>query len=923
MSDTAVAALLDTDAVLREEAKAIHGTDLGNKKDAELYQALNGLKASALCLSGGGIRSASFALGVIQAIATHPRADNGDRVGTPAESTLAKFHYLSTVSGGGYIGGWLSAWLGREYLAGSATWEKVWKALTSRRDDPDEDAAQLRWLRSYSNFLTPKLGIASADSWAAVALCVRNLLLNWLVIIPVLCLVILFLKLVAMLVAWVSVFDPRSDSSSLLFYALVAVGAVLFFVALRFVTRQRPTRGPSDADQTCFLKFDLAPAALATVLFVIAIAGPQAEILANDWLAPDGELAFGGVAALAGLAALLYVAAWIAARPRLRNRTDWILDLAMWAIAGAIYGALLAVGIYLYFFVVPSQGFWPFQPKEMLLLTAGVPFAITAQLIAEMIFVGLTSFENGSDTDREWLGRAAGWFLVTALGWFVVMFLVIVGSKIATDMASQIWTWVTTLVSGGVTGLLGNSKHRAGKGEAKTKTQISLDLVLAIAAPVFAMALVIAASALLDHAIFGEALIDTSGFHRPVDLSGQPVWPASEAFWIAVGLTFFIGAIASWAVNINRFSLHGLYRNRLIRAFLGASNPPAVRKPNPFTDFDENDNMRVYDLWPKEVMPGQWPQRTEAAWRPFHIVNTALNIVSTKNLAWQERKAEPFSVSPLHSGSSCVGYRYSTSYGDKQGITLGTAVAISGAAASPNMGYHSSAPLAFLMTLFNVRLGWWLGNPGSHGEKTYMRDSPQFAVVPLLAEMFGQTTDENKYVYLSDGGHFENLGLYEMVRRRCRYIVVSDAGCDPAFGFEDLGNAVRKIEIDLGVPIDIKKLEVLAARSKDGKAQPNVVYHAVGMINYAVADGAGEPGYLIYIKPSYHGVEGAGIRAYACANTDFPHEGTGDQFFSESQFESYRSLGFEITDGLLTAAKKANPQWDGSLKSLFETVAKL
>ena len=109
----------------------------------------------------------------------------------------------------------------------------------------------------------------------------------------------------------------------------------------------------------------------------------------------------------------------------------------------------------------------------------------------------------------------------------------------------------------------------------------------------------------------------------------------------------------------------------------------------------------MQDLW-SPVEPGNW--------RPFQVINIALNIVSSKRLAWQERKAEPFTVSALHSGNGYLGFRSSQKYG--AGITLGTAMAISGAAASPNMGYNSSPVITFLMTLFNVRLGWWLGNPG-------------------------------------------------------------------------------------------------------------------------------------------------------------------------------------------------------------------
>jgi hypothetical protein len=295
-------------------------------------------------------------------------------------------------------------------------------------------------------------------------------------------------------------------------------------------------------------------------------------------------------------------------------------------------------------------------------------------------------------------------------------------------------------------------------------------------------------------------------------------------------------------------------------------------------------------------------------------VNIALNVVNSKRLAWQERKAESFTATPLHCGTAQLGYRSSHAYGDKRrgGMSLGTAFAISGAAASPSMGYHSSPIVSLMLALFNVRLGWWLGNPGRKGAPHYYQsDGPQVAIMPFIAEMFGLTTDDRHYVYLSDGGHFENLAIYEMIRRRCRCIVVSDSGCDPGFGFEDLGNAVRKIAIDLGVQIRFGQLHELRARSKDSSVITGA-YYAIGEIDYktapewkSAADDYGRSasnGIILYIKPGYHGTESPGIVAYATANAAFPHETTADQFFSESQFESYRSLGFEIMDGVLKDA---------------------
>ncbi len=544
--------------------------------------------------------------------------------------------------------------------------------------------------------------------------------------------------------------------------------------------------------------------------------------------------------------------------------------------------------------------------RLMIVLLLGVPWALFSQIFGEMIFVGLASYEKDSDADREWFGRKSGFLTAIALAWPVVMFLVFVGS----DVAPKLWVTLKTQLGpiGGVAGLvtllIGRSSHSPAKAGEKSMMALSLNLVLAIAAPLFAAALVILVSAVLDKVLLGGSMISQSAL-----MAGSEDTRDSERFteWVelAVGLAVLlaIGFLASLFVNINRFSIHAIYRNRLIRAYLGASN--WQRNADLFTNFDLADNERMHALWPPKA-DGKWPVRDKADWRPFPVLNMALNIVSTRRLAWQERKAESFTTSPLHSGARCLAFRDSERYAG--GITLGTAMAISGAAASPNMGYQSSTGVTFLMALFNVRLGWWLGNPGPKGEGTFTHEGPDWAARPLIAETFGLTTDDSPFVYLSDGGHFENLGLYEMVRRRCRYIVVSDADCDPDFLFEDLGNAVRKIAIDLGIEItfhgleNLKKRPAISAKGKDpGDVGPGAPYHVMGTIHYDKADGGtSKPGTLLYVKAGYHGVESAGVRSYALAHRAFPHETTADQWFTESQLESYRALGFEIMDGILT-----------------------
>src|SRR3954447_5082479 len=174
---SAQAGAIDTAAMLAAEAAAVHGRPL--PKAENQYVALNQLNSAALCLSGGGIRSASFALGVIQALASHRFPATGSRPDKAEDSLLAHFHYLSTVSGGGYCGSWLSAWRHRQ------DFPTVWGELVGGPQGPDKEPTPIGWLRENSNFLTTKLGLTSADTWGALTIVLRNLILNWLVILPV------------------------------------------------------------------------------------------------------------------------------------------------------------------------------------------------------------------------------------------------------------------------------------------------------------------------------------------------------------------------------------------------------------------------------------------------------------------------------------------------------------------------------------------------------------------------------------------------------------------------------------------------------------------------------------------------------------------------------------------------------------------
>jgi len=929
----AAAGPLTTNDVLREEAEAIHHADLSGVPPEELYRSLNALNSSALCLSGGGIRSAAFALGIMQALAAHPRKQNGDPVDEPQQSLLAHFHYLSTVSGGGYIGSWLSAWLAR------ANFRTVWRALVGRPAGADTEPPPIAWLRSYSNYLTPQLGLMSADTWAIAAVYLRNLVLNWLVILPVLCGGILLLKLMVVVLTGFSYMNHALRPRLI----LVGVGIVFLLIALRYVTRHRPSRQgeqrsevhSGNADKRFIMRsliWSLLSAIVLTqYLGIIDVGGSVVKILAS---LPSGQVIFLGAGALAG--AVIYALGWILGWPRQRD----LLDFALWCVAGSVYGALVAFGFYLYLHVPDvARDIPPTEVRSLIrilnspviYLIIGVPYILISQWVADMVFVGLTSFQKQFNAEQEWLGRAGGWLLVTAVGWNVLIFLTfagfLAGALDTPTVPFFVFYFVLPICAlwGLVIALVGTFSLTRFTFEPHGIVSILMNTALGAAAPLFVGAMIFSLSIGLDYVLLDGHLFGPN-FRMMADaLKGDmpdyTLWHETMLrLTFGAALAALIAVVASRCININRFSLHALYRNRLIRAFLGASRD---RTPDPFTGLDSDDDRRMHQLWAPCDAMGHWPNRDADDWRPFHVLNLTLNIVSSKRLAWQERKAAPFTVSPLHCGTSSKSeistkeagnaeardagaYRPSRFYGDRDGMSLGTAMAISGAAANPNMGYHSSPSVALLMTMFNVRLGWWLGNPGREGAETFSHEGPAIAIVPLIQETFGLTTDTRKYVHVSDGGHFENLGLYEMVRRRCRLIVISDAGRDPAYSFEDLGNAVRKIAIDLGVPIRFHRLEALKRRPIDGSdILEHCDYHAIADIDYQEADGEGvENGLILYVKAGYHGTESAGVRSYAMANLDFPHQSTANQWFTESQFESYRSLGFEIMEDLLYRASK-------------------
>lgn len=828
---------------------------------------------SALCLSGGGIRSAVYGLGILQGLARL--------------KLLQQFDYLSTVSGGGYAGAWLSAWIKNGECQRSAAKQdpaagrnEVFELLKNEppraplKPEPDP----ISHLRTFSNYLTPKLGLLSADTWTLAAIFIRNLLLNWLVLLSWLAVVLVLPRF--------SLLAIMAQPNPAALCLTAAAGLVLFSIACGYAIFDLPGLGNARLSQNCFLLFYLLPLFGAVLCFTAwwagfyntGGAGPELEFIAFPGRLgqffqhpPPAAIAFAQWLFLSSVVGCLGGGAAVYLHRATREtwlERGWGLNARRFVSALLLTGAMAALaGIALwalafYLFRDPAQAAWNYT-------VFGPSLVLAVFLLSNILLIGLVN-RVSDDEDREWWGRSSAWMLIALVGWTLWSGLVLWGAGLVFSVRDAIFDKHQTIAAqivagivaacGGVVGLitaLAGFSRKTPAQEREVGTKESSQWRLAIATILFFLFLSLALSNLFDPTLAMNLWED---WQKRVFL---------QQHLGATGFFLLVGLMMGCFINVNQFSLHAIYRSRLIRAFLGASRPANARRAHRFTGFDPHDDLAMHEL---------------SVQRPLHVVNIALNIVDDHRLGWQERKAASFTVSRLHAGNWNLGYRPVDRFGGEPNpISLGTAIAISGAAANPNMGYHSSPLVSFLMTLFNLRFGWWLGNPR---DKAWTKSGPSYSVWPLLAEAVGATSDRYTYVNLSDGGHFDNLGLYEMILRRCHYVVVVDAGRDTEYVFEDLGNALRKVRVDFGISIDIKVI----SPKKAEKGTPGL-HCAIGRIEYSAVSTAERDGYLIYIKPVLTGDEPADVANYAAAHPEFPHETTSDQWFSESQLESYRMLG--------------------------------
>lgn len=855
-------------------------------RERHLRQCIHALpsdqRRAALCLSGGGVRSAAFALGVIQALAKR--------------GWLQQFHYMSSVSGGGYIASWLSSWIQRSGGDAGAVIDRIASDRRAPGNKMGPEPAQIRQLRANSNYLSPVHGL-SIDLVTLVATFVRNLALHWTVLLPLLAAVIVLPRAH---LAMIQLFLHAPPAWSV--WIMLALSCLIGTAGFVNILRSLPRYAASRPKKSNFITHSFLPILIASVLlsWIVPALG--------KWTSIDPAwLPYAVIFPLCGAVLLLVCKLTAILLQRNPAGADGRFGGAIaLTTAGAVSGLLLlAIAKLVCAYVLPEKGVAGFFAVAMYTIS-GVPALLSALWICMTLHVGLSHPSNKHEDEREWWARASAYIFWTIVAWLIATVVVVYGPWLVLSHKWGKEAAGTAGLAGLATGAYGYWSKYGSAVQRKLKSAVAAfgDRIFEIAAAVFLVIIVVAISYLLA-AVFGTELDRAP---RAIDYANLTMrTPIGDIAALFLGLLALMFA-ASYFVGANTFSLHNMYGNRLVRAYLGASN--SKRDPDPFTGFDPEDNCNMRDLC--AAMAGQ----DRADRKLFHVVNIALNLVKPSNnqLEWQQRKAACYTVSPLHAGAACTGFQPSASYAGPHGISLARAMTISGAAATPNMGYHTSTLVAFAMTFFNIRLGWWLPNPGKAGQACWARSEPKAGIASLIKESLASTNDESGYVYLSDGGHFENLGLYEMVRRRCRHIVVVDAGCDPKYQFEDLENAVRKIRIDMGISIVFP----------DGLPTPRWArgttnkdrHSSVATIRYSDVDGDKTDGVLIYIKPLLSGDEPLDLTRYAALakknqRNPFPHHPTSDQFFDEVRFESYRELGYHsvMRDSCLGSDARAGGAW--------------
>ncbi len=834
-----------------------------------------------LCLSGGGIRSATFCLGVLQALAKR--------------GELARFDYLSTVSGGGYIGTCLTSLLTRTR---GAMAREPWRAETKvgldaesfpltglGAGEPERVAEetrlnvrnQMHHLRTHSEYLMSHRGLLSRDVLRAVGQVGGGLVYTLTMYLLLLGLAVASLHLL------VSTFDPE----------------------LRLL--QPPA-------EVTVENADKLGAAAYVKAFVGGwwrdrIAAPLASVFAPE--APIWKLAalgLGFVWSLSWLYWSRWKTEWLAVDAAVdfrKQRAGWSADDEREARVVRLFNVASVVAMLPFSVLALVKTKFGTLAVWYPALVLPIAFAIGG-LAAVLLSVAFTeTFSQHDDSLRDRRRRSVrGAMLGSAWLGLVVAALVpvfLVALAALANLPGKLFQAVVMLVAGY---LLAR----------KPTAKAGLFGALRIGArPV--LTAVTVAFLLITAAWMSETLLTV--YDRVPVIPGIAV---VGAFVVLAAMLVVLG----YTVDANRVSPHYFYRDRLSEAYLQTLAPvdrgdDGKAQGRPVLLLRNDEDLLLRDAGGVEDDDGRRRQ-----FGPYHLLVTALNLRGSDELNRRSFLSDHFIFSPGFVGSSITGFARTDQYEGGQ-LRLARPMAISAAAVGSGVGFQTFWAQAFFATLFNARLGYWMQNPwwqANHDSIGKHARNLTFWPAYLLRELMGMSDARRRLINLSDGGHTgDNLGLLPLLERRCDYIVVADAEADAKHGFGSFMNAVRLAEVELDVDIDIDVGPIQRRTKQDEGYELSGAAVATGTIHYpARTDAKGAPlpaktGTLVYLKAAAAkcacgGDEGptlpVHVVAYLRENVQFPHQGTIDQFFDDAQFESYRGLGFHVAEGaVLELAKKA------------------
>jgi hypothetical protein len=381
-------------------------------------------------------------------------------------------------------------------------------------------------------------------------------------------------------------------------------------------------------------------------------------------------------------------------------------------------------------------------------------------------------------------------------------------------------------------------------------------------------------------------------------------WTSSAAFegftWSAAAyLAIALLIMVAWQLvtDVNRNSIHSFYRARLASAFAvkrdpttGEAVPRPYHEPVPLAGLNSRPGLVICAAVNTDE-PGRVPSGRGCA--PWTFSRSFTGITSGAMFAG-EPGLVPAEDDAASAGDGLPGMLTTAEYTRRAGkrlITVPGAVAVSGAAVSPVMGRQTRAPIRILLGLANVRLGLWLPNPlrptpahpgeGIWGLMKWQLRQP--GPLSLVREMAGRTSLAKQWVYVTDGGHYENLGLVEALRRGATEIVVLDASGDAPDTWAAFGLAIQTARADLGVEIDLDPRKM---RPRDGaKGAPTLVVQ--GTCTYP----NGVRADLWLCKLALPEQASWDVLAWANGHPKFPHDSTAQQLYGDREFEAYRALG--------------------------------